>query len=101
MRLGILGGAFNPPHVGHLVCAQEALFQLGLERVLLVPVGTPAHRELEHDPGPEARLEMTELAISDHPKLGVSGIELDRAGPSSRSTRCASCAIGRRMTSGS
>ncbi|MBN1527727.1 MAG: nicotinate (nicotinamide) nucleotide adenylyltransferase [Thermoleophilaceae bacterium] len=81
-RVGILGGAFNPPHLGHLVCAQEARLQLGLERVLLVPVGDPPHRELEDDPGPDARLEMTELAAAGDPGLSVSRIELDRPGPS-------------------
>jgi nicotinate-nucleotide adenylyltransferase len=81
-RVGILGGAFNPPHLGHLVCAQEARLQLGLERVTLVPVGDPPHRELEEDPGPEARLEMTELAAAGDPHLAVSRIELDRPGPS-------------------
>ena len=53
MRVGILGGAFNPPHIGHLVCAQEALVQLELDRVLFVPVGVAPHREIEHDPGAE------------------------------------------------
>jgi nicotinate-nucleotide adenylyltransferase len=81
-RVGILGGAFNPPHLGHLVCAQEARLQLGLERVTLVPVGDPPHRELEEDPGPEARLELTELAAAGDPHLSVSTIELDRPGPS-------------------
>ena len=56
MRVGILGGAFNPPHLGHLVCAQEALVQLELDRVVFVPVGEAPHRTLDDDPGPEARL---------------------------------------------
>ncbi len=82
MRVGILGGAFNPPHIGHLVCAQEALVQLELERVLFVPVGEAPHRELEADPGPEARLEMVELAIAGDPRFATSRIEIDRDGPS-------------------
>jgi nicotinate-nucleotide adenylyltransferase len=81
-RVGILGGAFNPPHLGHLVCAQEARTQLGLERVVLVPVGQAPHRVLEEDPGPEARLALTELAVEGDPHLTVSRIELDRPGPS-------------------
>ena len=44
-RIGILGGTFNPPHLAHLVCAQEALDQLGLDRILLMPVGVPPHKE--------------------------------------------------------
>ena len=82
MRVGILGGAFNPPHIGHLVCAQEALLQLELDRVVLIPVGEAPHRELEADPGPEARLEMAELAIADDARFAVSRVEIDRDGPS-------------------
>jgi nicotinate-nucleotide adenylyltransferase len=81
-RVGILGGAFNPPHLGHLVCAQEARTQLELDRVVLVPVGEAPHRVLEEDPGPEARLALTELAVEGDPHLTVSRIELDRPGPS-------------------
>jgi nicotinate-nucleotide adenylyltransferase len=82
LRIGILGGAFNPPHIGHLVCAQEALVQLGLDRVLWVPAGQPPHRELEADPGAEARLEMVELAIAGDERFASSRIEIDREGPS-------------------
>jgi nicotinate-nucleotide adenylyltransferase len=82
LRVGILGGAFNPPHLGHLVCAQEALVQLELDRVVFVPVGVPPHRELEYDPGAEVRLEMVELAVADDERFATSRIELDRDGPS-------------------
>ena len=82
MRLGILGGAFNPPHIGHLVCAQEALVQLELESVLFVPVGEAPHRELEQDPGAEARVEMCHRAVSRDDRLELSRIEVDRPGPS-------------------
>ena len=56
MRVGILGGAFNPPHIGHLVGAQETLIQLELDKVVFVPVGQAPHRGIEDDPGAEARL---------------------------------------------
>jgi nicotinate-nucleotide adenylyltransferase len=82
LRVGILGGAFNPPHIGHLVCAQEALVQLELESVVFVPVGVPPHRELDYDPGAEVRLEMVELAVADDERFTTSRIELDREGPS-------------------
>ena len=82
MRLGILGGAFNPLHIGHLVCAQETLLQLELERVLFVPVGQAPHRTLEDDPGPDARQEMIDLAIADDKRFELSRAELDRSGPS-------------------
>jgi nicotinate-nucleotide adenylyltransferase len=82
LRVGILGGAFNPPHIGHLVCAQEALLQLELDSVLFVPFGQAPHRELENDPGAEMRLEMVELAIEDDDRFAGSRVELDRDGPS-------------------
>jgi nicotinate-nucleotide adenylyltransferase len=82
LRVGILGGAFNPPHIGHLVCAQEALVQLELDQVVFVPVGQAPHRELEHDPGPETRLELVELAIADDARFAASRIEIERSGPS-------------------
>jgi nicotinate-nucleotide adenylyltransferase len=82
LRVGILGGAFNPPHTGHLVCAQEALIQLELDKVVFVPVGQAPHRELEGDPGAEERLEMVELATADDERFEVSRAELDREGPS-------------------
>jgi nicotinate-nucleotide adenylyltransferase len=82
LRVGILGGAFNPPHIGHLVCAQEALVQLELEKVVLMPFGQPPHRELEDDPGAQARLELVELAVGDDSRFEVSRLEVDRTGPS-------------------
>ncbi len=63
-RLGLLGGTFNPPHLGHLLCAQEARLQLGLDRVLLVPAATPPHKEVEAEPGVEHRIAMCELAVA-------------------------------------
>jgi nicotinate-nucleotide adenylyltransferase len=82
LRVGILGGAFNPPHTGHLVCAQEALIQLELDKVAFVPVGQAPHRELQGDPGAEERLEMVELATADDERFEVSRAEIDREGPS-------------------
>lgn len=81
MRLGILGGAFNPPHLGHLILAQEAHFQLGLDQVVLVPYGEPSHRRLEEDPGSEARFTMCEYAAGADARFGVSRIEIEREGP--------------------
>lgn len=80
--MGILGGTFNPPHVGHLICAQEAFVQLRLDSVVFVPAGVPPHREVEDDPGAEARFEMCELAASSDERFSLSRMELDREGPS-------------------
>jgi nicotinate-nucleotide adenylyltransferase len=82
MRVGILGGSFNPPHVGHLLMAQEAHAQLGLDRVVLMPVASPPHKRLDDDPGPEARLELCRLAVAKDERLAVSRLEVDRGGPS-------------------
>jgi nicotinate-nucleotide adenylyltransferase len=65
-----------------MVCAQEALVQLELERVVFMPVGVPPHREIDDDPGAEARLEMVELTVADDERFEASRIELDRGGPS-------------------
>jgi nicotinate-nucleotide adenylyltransferase len=81
-RVGLLGGTFNPPHIGHLVCAQEAWSQLDLDRVLLVPVNTPPHKDAPEDPGVAARVELCELAVGDDPRLGVSRVDADVPGPS-------------------
>jgi nicotinate-nucleotide adenylyltransferase len=82
VRVGLLGGTFNPPHIGHLVCAQEAWAQLGLDQVLLVPVHTPPHKEAADDPGVEARVELCSLAVEGDPRLGVSRVDADVPGPS-------------------
>jgi len=82
LRLGLLGGTFNPPHIGHLVCAQEAHAQLGLDRVLLVPVHTPPHKETDGDPGVEVRVALCEAAVAGDERLGVSRAEADVPGRS-------------------
>jgi nicotinate-nucleotide adenylyltransferase len=82
VRVGIYGGVFNPPHLGHLVAAQEAHALLGLDVVVWMPVGEAPHRVIESDPGVEARVEMVELAVADDERFSVSRIEVDRAGPS-------------------
>jgi nicotinate-nucleotide adenylyltransferase len=82
LRVGILGGAFNPPHLGHLVCAEEALVALGLERVLFVPVGEAPHRTIAGDPGAETRLELCRAAVEGDDRFEVARLELDREGPS-------------------
>ncbi|MEA2285433.1 MAG: nicotinate-nucleotide adenylyltransferase [Solirubrobacteraceae bacterium] len=80
--LGILGGTFNPPHIGHLIMAQEALDQLGLDRVELMPVSSPPHKEAAGDPGADVRLELCRLAIAGDDRLAVSPLEIERGGAS-------------------
>jgi nicotinate-nucleotide adenylyltransferase len=81
-HIGILGGTFNPPHMGHLVMAQEALDQLGLDRVVFMPVATPPHKEAREDPGAEARVELCRLAVADDERFAVSELEIRRGGAS-------------------
>lgn len=80
--IGVLGSAFNPPHLGHLALAQEALWQLGLDEVVLVPTGEAPHKRIADDPGRAARMEMTRLAAEDDERFSVSDLEVERAGPS-------------------
>ena len=80
--IGVLGSAFNPPHLGHLALAQEAYWQLGLEEVILVPTGEAPHKRIADDPGREERLEMTRLAAAGDERFSVSSLEVEREGPS-------------------
>lgn len=78
----MLGGAFNPPHTGHLLLAQEARWALELKDVVLVTTGVAPHKEIEDDPGAPVRLEMTALAARAGEGLDASGVEVERPGPS-------------------
>jgi len=80
--IGVLGSAFNPPHLGHLALAQEALWQLGLREVVLVPTGEAPHKRIADDPGRELRLAMTRLAAAEDSRFDVSTLEVVREGPS-------------------
>ncbi len=81
--VGILGGSFNPPHLGHLALAEDALAELGLERVMIVPVCVAPHRPVPtDDPGAEHRLAMCRALFAGHPQLEVSTLEIDRGGRS-------------------
>jgi nicotinate-nucleotide adenylyltransferase len=83
VRIGILGGTFNPPHLGHLVCAQEAYIQLSLARVMLVPARIPPHKPVDDEPGATHRLEMCRVAVQgDERRFEVSDLEIEREGPS-------------------
>ena len=81
MRLGVLGGTFDPVHTGHLVLAEQAREQLRLDRVLWVPAGDPWRKAGEPVSPAEDRLVMVRLAIEGDDAFEVSTTELDRAGP--------------------
>jgi nicotinate-nucleotide adenylyltransferase len=82
MRIGILGGTFDPVHLGHLIPAQYALEHLALDRLLLVPSAAPVHRPLHAPAAPEHRLRMCELAAASLPHFEASDIETRRTEPS-------------------
>jgi nicotinate-nucleotide adenylyltransferase len=81
MRIGVIGGTFDPIHTGHLIIAEEARTRLGLSRVAFVPAGQPPHKLAHEITGPEHRFEMTRLAIADNEHFCVSCVDLDREGP--------------------
>ncbi|HNS50443.1 MAG TPA: nicotinate-nucleotide adenylyltransferase [Anaerolineae bacterium] len=81
-ELGVLGGTFDPIHHGHLVAAQEAWWQLKLDRVLFVPAGIPPHKRGRRITSAVHRLRMVEMAIAGKPHFAVSRVDLDRGGPS-------------------
>jgi nicotinate-nucleotide adenylyltransferase len=78
----VLGGTFNPPTLGHLAIAGHAREQLGLERVLLMPAGSPPHKRIDEDPGSQRRLEMCRLLVRGAEGLAVCALETEREGPS-------------------
>jgi nicotinate-nucleotide adenylyltransferase len=81
-RLGVLGGTFDPPHLGHLLLAEAAADHLGLARVLFVPAATPPHKEAcAVRAGAGHRLAMTQLAIAGNPRFALARTDLERPGP--------------------
>ncbi len=81
-RLGIMGGTFDPIHYGHLVTAEEARVQFGLEQVIFVPNRHPPHKDPREVTDPEHRYLMTFLATATNPHFTVSRLEIEREGPS-------------------
>ena len=81
-ELGVMGGTFDPVHLGHLAVAEEAREVLGLERILFVPAGQPPHKPAGDVTAVAHRLAMVDLAIADNPAFELSRIEVDRHGPS-------------------
>jgi nicotinate-nucleotide adenylyltransferase len=81
MRLGILGGTFDPPHFGHLQMAEAARAQLALDTVLFAPAGVQPLKQAEPSTAPEHRARMVELAIDGYPHFALSRADLDRPGP--------------------
>ena len=81
LRVGLLGGSFDPPHIGHLILAEEARDQLGLDKVLFAPAGQQPLKQGQAVTEVEDRVRMTELAIADNPGFELSRGDVDRPGP--------------------
>jgi nicotinate-nucleotide adenylyltransferase len=81
MRVGVFGGTFDPPHLGHLILAAEAADQLSLDRLLWVLTPDPPHKQTIPVTPAEIRLRLVEAAIADNPLFELSRIDLDRPGP--------------------
>ena len=77
MRIGILGGTFNPIHIGHLILAEEAHFKLKLDKLVFVPAFVPPHKSSSEVINAKDRLEMVRLAIEDNPAFDLSTFEID------------------------
>ena len=81
MRVGIFGGTFDPPHVGHLILAEECRTQLRLDRLLWVVTNQPPHK-LDQTLSPvEKRVEMVQLSIAGNSHFELSRVDIDRPGP--------------------
>lgn len=81
-RIGLMGGTFNPIHMGHLITAEAVWETFGLDEVLFIPSAHPPHKDEHGMIAPNHRLRMTELAIRGNPHFRISDIELRRQGPS-------------------
>ncbi|MBT9131609.1 nicotinate-nucleotide adenylyltransferase [candidate division NPL-UPA2 bacterium Unc8] len=82
MRIGIMGGTFNPIHYGHLVVAAEAGDQFKLDNIVFIPSGTPPHKDSSDIAPAKARYEMTRLATRSNPLFSISSLEIERGGKS-------------------
>ncbi|HEU4642856.1 MAG TPA: nicotinate-nucleotide adenylyltransferase [Gemmatimonadaceae bacterium] len=80
VRLGLLGGTFDPPHVGHLLAASDAYEALALDRLLFVPAAVQPFKSGQVEATPAQRLRMLQLMVGDDPRFAVDPIEIDRSG---------------------
>jgi nicotinate-nucleotide adenylyltransferase len=82
VNTGVFGGTFDPPHVGHLIVAQDAALALGLDRILFVPAARPPHKTDRELTPAALRLRMLQLAIEGNDRFVTEPLELHRTGPS-------------------
>lgn len=82
MKIAVLGGSFNPVHIGHMALADEVCVSLGYDKVLFVPASTPPHKQMNGMTDACIRAKMVELACSDDPRFELETCEIDRGGVS-------------------
>lgn len=82
LRLGVMGGTFDPPHIAHLIVAEKALFEYRLDRILFIPSGDPPHKKVINISNAEHRYAMTLLSIASNPSFYITRMEIERPGPS-------------------
>ena len=82
IRLGVYGGTFSPPHLGHIESAEAFYREMKLDKLLIIPTFIPPHKEAKDDASPEDRLEMCKLAFSHIPNTEISDMEIKRGGKS-------------------
>ena len=81
-KIGIMGGTFDPIHIGHLFIAEETLERLGLDKILFIPAGVSPHKLNNNTTDPQHRFIMTAIAVNSNENFYLSSIEIDRKGPS-------------------
>lgn len=81
-KVGIFGGTFNPPHIGHLIMANEAYAALGLDEVRFMPNATAPHKQVAAEATNAQRLRLVELAVANSPQFTVERFEMERGGVS-------------------
>jgi nicotinate-nucleotide adenylyltransferase len=82
VKIGVIGGTFDPIHYGHLIIAEEARVKVGLAKVIFIPAGNPPHKLRRPYSPAHHRYKMVELAIASNPYFEISPIEINRPGPS-------------------
>lgn len=82
MRVGVLGGTFDPIHLAHLIMAEQARIRMALEHVVFIPTGEPWLKAVQPATSPQVRLDMVRQAVACNPHFRVSSVEVDRPGPS-------------------
>lgn len=81
-KVGLLGGTFNPPHMGHLIVAEQVLEKADLDEIRFLPNHVPPHKQVDDTVSVNQRLLMLQAAIKDHPRFSIERIELERQGAS-------------------